>query len=180
MIKRKVILYISMSLDGYIATADDDLSWLSIVEAEGEDYGYADLNATVDTYIVGRKTYEKVLSLTGGEFPQAGQLDCYVITRKERKDENGVRFYNGEIGDLIRDLRTREGKHIYCDGGAEIVQLLMQEQLIDEYTISIIPIMLGDGKRLFKGATPPMQLEAISSKKYPSGLIQLHYQQKAS
>ena len=82
MIKRKVILYISMSLDGYIATADDDLSWLSIVEAEGEDYGYADFNATVDTYIVGRKTYEKVLSLTGGEFPQAGQLDCYVITRK--------------------------------------------------------------------------------------------------
>ena len=69
--KRKLILYISMSLDGFIATEDDDLSWLSIVEKDGEDYGYKNFNETVDTYIVGRITYDNILKLTGGVFPQA-------------------------------------------------------------------------------------------------------------
>lgn len=178
MTQRKVILYISMSVDGYIATHDDDLSWLSVVEAEGEDYGYTAFNETVDTYIVGRKTYDKVLSLTGGVFPQANQHACYVVTRQERKDENGVRFYNGDLGELIASLRKKEGKHIYCDGGAEIVQLLMEKQLIDEYIISIIPVLLGSGKRLFKGPTPTADVETVGGKTFPSGLIQVHYRKK--
>jgi dihydrofolate reductase len=65
MAKRKVILYICMSLDGFIATEDDDISWLSLVEKEGEDYGYTEFSKSIDTYIVGRKTYDKVLQLTG-------------------------------------------------------------------------------------------------------------------
>lgn len=81
-----------MSLDGYIASKNDDLSWLSIVESENEDYGYNAFNESVDTYIVGRKTYDIVLSLTGGDFPQAKVLHCYIITRNERKSENGVTF----------------------------------------------------------------------------------------
>ena len=107
--ERKLILYISMSLDGFIATEDDDLSWLSVVEKEGEDYGYADFLETVDTYIVGRITYETVLSLTGGVFPQAETLDCYILTRQERESENGVSFYNGDVETLINNLKTGEG-----------------------------------------------------------------------
>ena len=67
-----------MSLDGFLATNDDDLSWLSVVEKEGEDYGYAEFNKTVDTYIVGRKTYETVLKLTGGSFPTSEQHKCSI------------------------------------------------------------------------------------------------------
>lgn len=173
---RKLILYISMSLDGFIATKNDDLSWLSIVEKEGEDYGYTAFNKTVDTYIVGRKTYDIVLKLTGGSFPIADQHKCYVITRQKRDNKNGITFYNGDIEQLILDLKKEEGKNIYCDGGGQIVQLLMDKNLIDEYIISVIPIILGDGKRLFKGETPLINLKALPSKQYKSGLIQLRYE----
>ena len=126
----------------------DDLSWLSMVEKEGEDYGYTAFQESVDTYIVGRITYDKILQLTGGVFPQAETFKCYVITRKERKSENGVTFYNGHIEDLVEELQNEDGKNIYCDGGGEIVKLLMEKNLIDEYIISIIPVILGNGKRL--------------------------------
>lgn len=173
--ERKLILFISMSLDGFLATQDDDLSWLSLVEQEGEDYGYEALNASVDTYIVGRKTYEVVLKLTGGVFPQADRHRCYVITREQRLPENGVTFYSGDIAELITQLKREKGKNIYCDGGGQVVQLLMQQNLIDEYIISVIPVLLGEGKRLFLGQSPMIKLKALPSKNYASGLVQLHY-----
>lgn len=175
---RKLILYISMSVDGYIATDDDDLSWLSIVEDGNEDYGYSDFLNTVDTYIVGRNTYETIMKLTGGVFPHEKTLECYVITRKKRESENGVVFYDGDIEALINRLKEKDGKNIYCDGGGQLVNLLMQKNLIDEYIISVIPVMLGTGKRLFIGGTPPQSLAAVNCKHYKSGLIQLHYLKK--
>lgn len=173
---RKVILFISMSVDGFIATKDDDLSWLSIVEKEGEDYGYNALNERVDTYIVGRSTYDVILKLTGGKFPQSEKHDCYVITRQKRENENGVTFYNGKIEDLISKLKNEEGKDIYCDGGGQIVKLLMEKNLIDEYIISVIPTILGDGKRLFIGGTKNIKLKAKPSRYFDTGLVQLHYE----
>lgn len=175
MSSRKLILYISMSLDGFLATKDDDLSFLSIVEKEGEDYGYYDFIDTVDTYIVGSKTYETVLKLTGGKFPQAEKYDCYVITRKERKNIKGVTFYNGDIEGLIQDLKSKGGKNIYCDGGGQIVKLLMDKNLIDEYMVAIVPIILGDGKRLFLGETPTIKLKPLPSTYYKTGLVMLNY-----
>lgn len=175
MTERKVVLYICMSLDGFIATKDDDLSWLSIVEKKGEDYGYAAFNETVDAYIVGRKTYDKVLELTGGVFPQAEQHECYVITRSDRESENGVTFYSGDISELITKLKKQKGKNIYCDGGSQVVKLLMDANLIDEYIVSIIPILLGEGKRLFLGGTPQIKLKALPSKGFDTGLVQIHY-----
>jgi dihydrofolate reductase len=141
---RKLILYISMSLDGFIATKENDISWLSMVEVEGEDYGYNAFNDSVDTYIVGRITYDTVLSLTGGIFPPADQHKCYVLTRQERVPKNGVTFYNGDVVELIFKLKKEGGKKIYCDGGGEVVKLLMDNNQIDEYIISIVPIVLGD------------------------------------
>ncbi len=175
MYDRKVILFICMSLDGFIAPHDDDLSWLSIVEKEGEDYGYNELQERVDTYIVGRSTYDVVLNLMGGKFPQAEQLDCYVITRQERANENGVTFYNGDIEDLLKNIKRKAGKDIYCDGGGQIVKLLMEKNLIDEYIISVIPIILGSGKRLFIGGIDRISLKPLPSKYFEKGLVQLHY-----
>jgi dihydrofolate reductase len=175
--ERKVVLYISMSLDGYIATENDEIDWLSIVEQEGEDYGYGAMSARVDTYIIGRKTYEVVKGLLNGEFPQAKQYDCYVLTRQNIESEDDITFYNGDIKTLIEDLKSKPGKDIYCDGGGEVVKLLMSEHLIDEYIISIMPIMLGGGKRLFKGSGVRESLKALSVKQFESGLIQVHYEQ---
>jgi dihydrofolate reductase len=170
---RKLVLYTCMSVDGYLATNDDDLSWLSIVEKEGEDY--TEFISNVDSYIVGRKTYEKVLEMTGGNFPQAEMFDCYVLTRAERENENGVTFYNGGVTELVTKLKTKKGKNIYCDGGAEVVKLLMDKNLIDEYLITVIPTFLGEGKRLFKGGIARISLKPMPSKYFDKGVTQLHY-----
>ena len=172
---RKLILYISMSLDGFIATKDDDISWLSMVEKEGEDYGYTEFSESVDTYIVGRQTYDVVLNLTGGVFPQAEKYKCYVLTRQSLENKDGVIFYNGNIEDLVHRLKSENGKNIYCDGGGQIVKHLMELNLIDDFIISIIPIVLGSGKRLFIGDTERMPLNLKSVKKHETGLVQIHY-----
>lgn len=172
--KRKLSLYISMSLDGFIATKDDDISWLDAMEHEGEDYGYVEFTSTVDTYIVGRKTYEVVMNLIG-KFPQASQFDCYVLTRQDIPDTDNITFYNGDIVELIQKIRSKPGGHIYCDGGGEIVHLLMEHDLIDEFTVAVIPTILGSGKRLFLGKTQARKIKLVDSKKYETGLVQLKY-----
>jgi len=171
---RRVVLYIAASLDGYIATKDEDLKFLSAVERDGEDYGY--FIQSVDTVVLGRKTYDKVLSM-GFDFPHADK-ESYIITRTARADEGNVRFYSGSLKELMAKLKSKQGKNIFIDGGAEIVHLLMQNNLIDEYVISLIPVFLGDGIRLFKDGRPEENLAFVSSKSFESGLVQLHYRRR--
>ncbi|MCU0391867.1 MAG: dihydrofolate reductase family protein [Thermoflexibacter sp.] len=174
--KRKLILYIAMSVDGYIARKNGDLDWLDTVAQEGEDYGYQDFINQIDTVVVGRKTYEKVISMVGIEgFPHKDKV-CYVMTRQAHQTEGNVIFYHGDLAQLITELKAQQSeKHIFCDGGAEIVNELMKANLIDEYIISIIPNYLGSGILLFKEGRPETKLELIDCKKYPTGLVQLHY-----
>ena len=162
-----------MSLDGFIADNDDSLDFLSTVEREGEDYGYANFVKTTDTVIIGRKTYDKVLSM-GIEYPHSDKT-VYIISRSEKPSQGTSSYYTGNIKDLIGKLKSKEGKNIYCDGGAEIANLLMKDNLIDEYIISIIPTLLGSGIRLFNAERPHVTLKLIDSKQFESGLIQVHY-----
>jgi dihydrofolate reductase len=170
---RKVILYIAASLDGYIARPNGDIDWLSIVQKQGEDYGYSTFLKTVDTVILGRRTYDKVLSMVN-HFSDEGK-DWYVITREERPPEGKIKFYNGKIQDLMAELHSHEGSNIFIDGGAELINELMKNDQIDEFIISIIPIFLGNGIRLFKDYRPEMKLKLVSGKTYDSGLVQIHY-----
>jgi len=170
---RKVILYIAMSLDGYIATLDDDLGFLSLVEQEGEDYGYAGFLKTVDTVIVGRRTYDKVRSM-GYEFPYSDK-DAYIITRTSRPSIGSVKFYTGSLTELVACLKSEPGKNIFVDGGAEIVNKLLRDNLIDEFYISVIPVLLGDGIPLFKSGRPEIGLKLIDSKHFEKGLVQMHF-----
>lgn len=170
---RKVILYIATSLDGYIAKPNDNLDFLSIVEQEGQDYGYMDFVQNVDAVIVGRKTYDKVLSM-GFDFPHADK-DTYIITRTARPNIGSIKFYTGDLKSLIVKLKAEKGKNIYCDGGAEIVNKLLKENLIDEIIISVIPILIGNGTKLFNDGRPEQKLTLISTKQFEKGLAQLHY-----
>lgn len=170
---RKVILYIATSLDGYIAKPNDDLGFLSIVEQEGQDYGYSDFVKTVDAVIVGRKTYDKVISM-GFDFPNADK-DTYIITRTPRTNMGTIKFYNGHLKTLIDELKSKNGKNIFCDGGAEIVNELLKYGLIDEFIISVIPILVGNGTKLFKDGRPEQIMEFVSVKSFDKGLTQLHY-----
>lgn len=170
----KSVLYIAMSLDGFIAKPNDDLSFLSIVAKLGEDYGYSEFIKTVDTIILGRKTYDWVIK-EAGELSYPDQK-VYVISNSIKENKDNVNFYSGNLNELITKLKSENQKDIFIDGGAELVNNLMKDILIDEFIISIIPIFLGNGVRLFNEGIPEKRLKLISVKNFDTGLVQLKYE----
>jgi dihydrofolate reductase len=149
-----------------------------MVEKEGEDYGYAAFTAEIDTIILGRKTYDYVVREIGSSHYDNGERDVYVITRTERPAVGRTVFYSGSLVELIQRLKSESGKHIYCDGGAEVINELLHHDLIDEFTTSIVPVLLGKGTRLFKDGRPEQLLEHIGTKSFDTGLTQVHYRRK--
>ena len=173
--KRKVIVYIAMSADGYIAKPNDDLSFLSVVEKAGEDYGYAAFTKTIDTVIVGRKTYDWVIK--HADFPHADK-NTYVITKNARPDQGQIVFYTGDLTVLIHQLKSQPRKNIFCDGGAQVVNELMKLDLVDEFIISVVPIFVGNGTKLFGDGRQEQLLELVGVKTFDTGLVQMHYKRK--
>ncbi len=172
-VNRELILYIAVSLDGFIAGEGNDLSFLSRVESPGEDYGYSAFYETVDTVIMGRKSYEQVLTF-GVEFPHKGKT-CYVISRSKKGGDEFVEFLGDDFIERIRDLKIQPGKNIFCDGGAQVVYELLRHRLIDRVVISIIPHLLGNGIRLFREGFPEQITRLENHTAFPSGLVQLTY-----
>ncbi len=173
---RKVILYIAQSIDGFIEDSDGAIDFLDCVAKEGEDYGYEEFNKTIDTIIVGRKTYQKVLQMGFPYHPDKKKV--YVISRQKKEDFDNVCFFNGNITELVEQLKTNPGKNIYCDGGAEIVRLLLKNNLIDEIILSIIPTILGTGKRLFEEISVKSNFITAKTQTFDTGLIQIHWIKK--
>jgi len=175
---RKLSIFIATSLDGYIAKPNEDLSFLKLVEKEGENYGYSEFTGTIDTIILGRKTYDWVMKAIGTSHYDNGEREVYVITRTDRASVGKTTFYTGDLTELVQRLKNKNGKNIYCDGGAEIINELLKSDLIDEFIISIIPVLLGNGTRLFKDERPEQLLELVNIKSFDTGLTQLHYRRK--
>jgi len=171
--ERNVVVFIAMSLDGYIAKSDGDISFLSAVEKDGEDYGYSEFIKSVDTVIMGRKTFDHVFEM-GFDNPHPDK-EVYILSRSEQYDNGLTKYFKGSLQGLVADLKGSPGKNIYCDGGAEVINALLSENLIDELIISIIPVMLGDGISLFKSGRPDNEMELINTRHYDKGLVQLHY-----
>ncbi len=169
---RKFILYIAMSLDGFIATKDDDLTFLNVVEKEGEDYGYTAFYESVDTVILGRRTYEKVISMG---FKPHEDKETWIITQRPEPDKGRHHFYTGNLKGLVHKLREEEGKYVFVDGGAYVAQAFLNENLLDEIIVSIIPVLLGDGISLFGNENKGLKLQLLETKSFEKGLVQLHY-----
>ncbi len=162
-----------MSADGYIAKPNDDLSFLNPMQIPDEDYGYGAFMHDIDTVIIGRKTFDWVLTQVP-EFPHK-HLKTFVITRQNLPAYGLIEFYTGALPTLIHKLKNEEGKDIFVDGGAEIVNVLLKDKLIDELIISVIPILLGEGTRLFHTAYPEQPLVLQDVLKFKTGLVQLKY-----
>lgn len=173
---RKLVLYIATSLDGYIAAPGDDLGFLAKVEKKGEDYGYADFIAGVDTVIVGRRTYDWVMQ----HAPAFSYSDkeTYIVTRTPRESIGSMHFFTGDLGQLVTSLKAKPGKTIFCDGGAQVVDELLRLGVIDEFVISIIPTLIGGGTRLFKDGGPGADVQFVDAKTFDTGLVQLRYQRR--
>jgi dihydrofolate reductase len=164
-------VFIATSLDGYIARPDGTFDFLSIVERPGEDYGFAEFFATVDALVIGRNTYETALGFP--EWPYAGKR-CIVLTHREAPSVHGEQFFAGEPAALVDQLGLSGAQRLYVDGGAVIRQFLL-EGLIDDLTLSVVPVLLGNGIPLFGPELPEQRLALQTSRAYDSGLVQLTY-----
>lgn len=157
--KREFILYIAMSLDGYIARKDGSIDWLSGHEDVEEDIGYEEFLSNIDTVIMGRTTYEQIIhELSADVWPYENQKS-YVITSKSQPTSEHVTFVK-DIEELIHKLQKEAGKGIWIVGGSKIVSYFMEQQLIDQFQIAIMPTILGEGIPLFsyKGEECPLRL----------------------
>ena len=164
---RKTVLYIGMSLDGYIADPNGGVGWMNGQEESAENGdSYENFIKTVDTVIMGWNTYHQVTTeLSAGEWVYEG-LTTWVITHRtaeegEKATESPILFTDRSPCDLVKSLKKEEGKNIWICGGADIVRQLMEEDLIDVYHVSILPTLLGDGIRLFQTLEKGKKLRLI-------------------
>jgi dihydrofolate reductase len=169
-------VFIATSLDGFIARPDGTFDFLSIVERPNEDYGFADFFTTIDALVIGRNTYETALSFP--EWPYAGKR-CVVLTHREAPSVHGEQFFAGEPEALLEQLAMAGAQRLYVDGGA-VIREFLRNHLIDDLTVSIVPVLLGQGVSLFGSEVPEQRLQLASSKAYESGLVQLCYTRAGS
>ncbi|NUP11082.1 MAG: dihydrofolate reductase [Polyangiaceae bacterium] len=167
--------YIAASLDGFIARVDGAIDWLAIVACEGEDYGFKAFYDTVDTLVMGRKTYETALGFDA--WPYAGKRCVVVTSDTARTARHGEEFFAGELAALFDRLGAEGSKRVYIDGGAVIAQAL-KAGLVDDITLSIIPILLGEGTALAPKIGADVHLELVEHRAFESGLVQLKYHVK--
>lgn len=148
--KRKVVLYIASSLDGYIATQDHSLEWLFQVEGQKEaDDVMEAFDDTTDTVIMGRRTFDWVMEEMKGENPYP-QKAIYVYTHQNRESAENIFYTQKEPKKLIEEVSQQAGKDIWLVGGSEIIRDFLEAQLVDEIILSIAPVLLGKGIPLFK------------------------------
>ncbi len=165
-----VILFIAASLDGYIAGPDDDLSWM-FTDA---DFGFSDFYSDVDTLIMGRGTYEVVRSYL--DWPYPGKRVIVVSRNPDNEADTPLtEIYSDDLADLLTRLDGEGAKKIWLVGGGELVQSFLKRDLLDEITVSMHPILLGNGVSLFLGGFPRTMLMLKDMKSYEGGLVQLNY-----
>ena len=174
----KASVYIATSLDGFIARRDGSIDWLNEAHAlvpEGEDCGFKEFIASVDALIMGRKTYEQVLSF--GQWPY-GETPVVVLSHNPVKIPSslpGTVSCSSESSQvLLKRLSTEGVSHVYIDGGGTI-QGFLAEFLIDEITITRIPVAIGDGIPLFGPLEKGIRLTHISTIPYDFGFVQSRY-----
>ncbi len=167
---RKIKLFIASSLDGFIAREDGSIDWLP----QSGNSGYEEFYKTIDTVIIGRKTYEQIL--TFGKYPYEGKKS-YVLTKNTTiKKEGNVEFVF-EAEKLVKELISSSGKDIWLVGGAELVSVFLNQDLIDEIILSIIPVVLGKGIPLFKNIRRETKLQLLKTREYDE-LVELNYKVK--
>ena len=173
--QRKLVLFIATSLDGYIAKKDDSLDWLFKVEGEG-DNGYSKFYETIDTIILGRRTYDWIIQHENGEFPYKNK-ECYVFSRTLNQVDEHVKFINEDIVRFTEKLTNKKGKNIWIVGGGELIHSFLKEKLVDELIITVAPVVIGNGIPLFKELDLELELLLKSVNRF-NQFVELHYEVK--
>ena len=172
--RRKVIVHIGTSADGYIARPDGDLEWLTSRPAPKGFYGMDAFMRSIDTKLLGRKTYEESLRM-GAKFDSKSRYIVFSRHAPPADAPSRVEFVSGAIGPFVSRLREQPGKDIWLMGGGELIASFLDERAIDECVISVAPVFIGDGIPLIARRHRHVPLELHSIERFEDGLVQLHY-----
>ena len=171
--RRNVIVHIGTSADGYIARPDGDLEWLTSRPKPDGFYGMSAFMKSIDTKLIGRKTYEMSL-LLGAKFDSKSRT--IVFTHAPPTDAPpGVEFVTGAIGPFVSRLREEPGKDIWLMGGGDLIASLLDERAIDEFVVTMMPVFIGDGIPLIARRHRHTPLDLKSVERFADGAVQLHY-----
>ena len=164
---RKIKLFIASSLDGHIAREDGSVDWLP----EHTKSGYDEFYKTVDTVVMGRRTYEQIL--TFGAYPYEGKKSYVFTSNTDQKNDENVEFVS-DTKEIPKELLLSSGKNVWLVGGADIISFFLNNDLVDEVILSVIPVVLGKGISLFKNIQKEIKLELTKTTQYDE-LVELHY-----
>lgn len=174
----KASVFLATSLDGFIARKDGGLDWLDRANAatpKGEDYGYHEFSDSIDVIVMGRYSYEKVLTFNAWPY---GEKPVIVLSSRAvdiSPDLAKTVSYSSETpGELMNRLSSHGIKHVYIDGGLTI-QRFLAARLIDDLTITLVPVLLGEGKPLFGPLAKDIRLAHIATRSYTNGFVQIKY-----
>jgi dihydrofolate reductase len=178
--RRKIIVYIATSADGYIARPDGDVEWLNR-RPRTVDYGMREFYPAIDTVLWGRKTYDWLLDYSSKSGRKKGLFDAkvanYVFSRNPpKRAAPGATFVTEPVKDFAQRLRATPGKQIWLMGGGELIASFLDAGEIDEFDIHVIPVFIGDGIPLVARRHRDVPLRLLSSRKYPDGVVRLRYE----
>ena len=171
--QRKIIVHIATSADGYIARPDGNVDWLERPMPKG-GYGMTAFARSIDTILWGRKTYDFAVKMGGvGPF---GKVKHYAFSRQPPPDPlPEVEFVSEPIPEFVGKVRAMPGKNIWMMGGAGIIASFLDAGAIDEFSIHVIPVMIGEGIPLVAPRHRNIPLELISARSFPDGVVHLNY-----
>jgi len=176
--KRKIIVYIATSADGYIARPDGSVDWLNRPRPV-DNYGMGTFYKSIDTILWGRKTYEAALGFggaTGGGGKREPKIKNYVFSRGSAlSPAPGVEFVGEPIAAFAKRLRITQGKHIWMMGGGGLIASFLDQDEVDEFIIHVIPTFIGEGIPLIAPRHRTVHLELLSTKTWSDGVVRLHY-----
>ncbi|MBD2845439.1 dihydrofolate reductase [Paenibacillus sp. IB182496] len=177
---RKIILDLAVTLDGFIEGKNGEIDWCIM----DEEMGFADFVNRIDTILYGRKSYELWRTFDseaeGSDADQAiGDLirgkEKVVFSRTKRAIDDGVLVINDRVREQVEHIKAQPGRDLWLYGGASLISTFIELELIDEYRLSVHPVVLGEGKPLFVDVKKRLNLKLIETKTFGSGVVQLVY-----
>lgn len=172
----RIKLYIACSLDGHIAREDGSINWLTKYDNNPEtDYGYSEFYESIGTVLMGRKTYEQVLGF--GEWPYK-EKRAYIFTKQKEplRREKNVEFVSGDIKEFVLRLKENTDRDIWLVGGSQLVKVFLEENLVQDLIVFIVPIILGGGIPLFDSIGKEIRMKTGRVEKYENGLVRVEYE----
>jgi dihydrofolate reductase len=173
---RKIITYIAISADGYIARPDGDFSWLNRPRPK-DNYGFDDFVNSIDAVLWGRKTYEIGLKFGAGKnLGMGSKVKNYVFSQNPPAERpEGIEFVKEPVKEFAKRLRAQAGKDIWMMGGAGIIGSFLDAGEIDEFSIHVVPIFIGEGIPLVQPRHRSIPLKLISTRSWDDGVVHLNY-----